>query len=129
MFDIDNLTEEEKSLLDKITSKMEDGLEQFKKDNIEEMAKQCEDPNLFQPKPIESITNYPREIVIKVNAEISTVSDANKLLEIDNVVENYYHIPIPSGIDYTDKIDDFMNKFDTEVGELVIKIKTDGTAK
>ena len=127
MFDIKNFTEDEKALLDKISSKMDNELEEFQKSNIEKMAEECEDPNLFQPKKAESVTNYQREIIIKVNAELSSTNDANQLLEIDNVVENFYHIPVPSGINYEEKIDEFVNKFDTEVGNLVIKIKTDGT--
>lgn len=127
MFDIKNLTEDEKALLDKMYSKMDNELQEFQKSNIEKMAKECEDPNIFEPKKAESVTNYQREIIIKVNAELSSTNDANQLLELNNVVENFYHIPIPSGINYEEKIDEFVDKFDTEVGNLVIKIKTDGT--
>lgn len=127
MFDIKNLTEDEKALLDKMYSKMDNELQEFQRSNIEKMAKECEDPNIFQPKKAESVTNYQREIIIKVNAELSSTNDANQLLELNNIVENFYHIPIPSGINYEEKIDEFVDKFDTEVGNLVIKIKTDGT--
>ena len=127
MFDIKNLTEDEKALLDKMYSKMDNELQEFQRSNIEKMAKECEDPNIFEPKKAESVTNYQREIIIKVNAELSSTNDANQLLELNNVVENFYHIPIPSGINYEEKIDEFVDKFDTEVGNLVIKIKTDGT--
>jgi hypothetical protein len=127
MFDIKNLSEDEQSLLEKISSKMDNELEAFKKANVEKMAKECENPDLFEPKKIESVTNYQREIIIKISAELSATNQSNKLLEIDNITENFYHIPVPSGIDYEEKIDEFVNKFDTEVGNLVIKIKTDGT--
>ena len=127
MFDEIDLTEDEKAILDKLSLKIDSQIDDFKKKNIEKLAKECEDPNLFQPKEPERVTNYPREILIKINAEMSTSTDSNKLLKVDNVVENYYHIPVPSGIDYTEKIDTFMEKFDEQLEDFVIKIKTDGS--
>ena len=125
MFDLDNLTEEEKLLWDKMNSKMEKSLEQIKKENIEKMAKDLEDPDYFnQPTEVKHVTDYQREILIKINAEISTTNDQNKLLEIDNIVENFYHIPVPSGVDYVEKIDEFLDAFDKEIQDCAIKINT-----
>jgi len=125
MFNLDDLTEEEKLLWDKINSKMEKSLEQIKKENIEKMAKDLEDPDYFnQPTEVKHVTDYQREILIKINAEISTTNDQNKLLEIDNIVENFYHIPVPSGVDYVEKIDEFLDAFDKEIQDCAIKINT-----
>ena len=71
------------------------------------------------------VTNYQREILVKVDAQLSTVSDeTNQLLEVDNIVENFYHIPIPSGVNYVEKIDEFLEKFDNELENIAIKINT-----
>jgi hypothetical protein len=125
MFNLDDLTEEEKLLWDKINSKMEKSIEDIKKENIEKMAKDLEDPNYFNHyKEVRHVTDYQREILIKINAEISTTNDQNKLLEIDNIVENFYHIPVPSGVDYVEKIDEFLDAFDKEIQDCAIKINT-----
>ena len=125
MFNLDDLTEEEKLLWDKMNSKMEKSLEQIKKENIEKMAKDLEDPDYFnQPTEVKHVTDYQREVLIKINAEISTTNDQNKLLEIDNIVENFYHIPVPSGVDYVEKIDEFLDAFDKEIQDCAIKINT-----
>jgi len=125
MFNLDDLTEEEKLLWDKINSKMEKSIEDIKKENIEKMAKDLEDPNYFNRyKEVRHVTDYQREILIKINAEISTTNDQNKLLEIDNIVENFYHIPVPSGVDYVEKIDEFLDAFDKEIQDCAIKINT-----
>ena len=126
------LTDEEKALLNKISDKMQksfssDEFQQARKQNVEQIAKDASDPNFFdQPRELKHVTTYQREIFIKLNAEISTVSkDTNQLLEIDNIVENFYHIPVPSGISYVDKIDEFLEKFHNELEDIAIKINTD----
>jgi len=127
----DQLTEEEKALLNRITAKMQDTLasnefQQARKQNVEQIAKDASDPNFFnQPKELVHVTNYQREILVKVDAQLSTVSDeTNQLLEVDNIVENFYHIPVPSGVNYVEKIDEFLEKFDNELENIAIKINT-----
>lgn len=123
MFNTEDLTEEEKLLLEKLGQKFSKSLDDIKKENIEKMSKELEDPNYFnKPQETQHVTDYQREILIKINAEISTTNDSNQLLEIDNIVENYYHIPVPSGVNYTEKIDDFLKIFDTEIENCAIKI-------
>lgn len=130
MFDIDNLTEEEKALWEKMSAKFEESFQEERKKNIEKMAKNSEDPDFFnKPKEIKHVTGYQREILIKVNAEISTTNDHNRLLEIDNIVENFYHIPVPSGTNYIEKIDKFLEKFDQELEDCAIKINTNNESK
>lgn len=128
----DQLTDEEKELLERITTKAQkqfssEDIQQARKDNIEQIAKDASDPNFFnQPKELTHVTNYQREILVKVDAEISTVSDeTQQLLEVDNIVENFYHIPVPSGVNYIEKIDEFLEKFDNELEDIAIKINTD----
>ena len=130
MFDIDNLTEEEKALWEKMSAKFEESFQEERKKNIEKMAKNSEDPDFFnKPKEIKHVTGYQREILIKVNAEISTTNDHNRLLEIDNIVENFYHNPVPSGTNYIEKIDKFLEKFDQELEDCAIKINTNNESK
>lgn len=127
----DQLTDEEKAILEKIADKMQNSFssnefQEARKQNVEQIAKDASNPNFFnQPREIKHVTNYQREILVKVIAEISTVADeTNQLLEIDNIVENFYHIPIPSGVDYVGKIDEFLEKFDNEIENVAIKINT-----
>lgn len=130
MFDLDNLTEEEKAVWEKVSSKLEESFQEERKKNLEEMAKKLEDPDFFnKPKEIEHVTGYQREIVVKVNAEISTINDQNQLLDLTNIVDNYYHIPVPSGVDYVEKIGKFLEKFDQELEDCAIKINTNNESE
>lgn len=130
MFELNNLTEEEKAVWEKMASKLEESFLEERKKNIEKMAKDLEDPDLFNEiEEIKHVTDYQREILIKVNAEISTTNDQNKLLEIDNIIENFYHIPVPSGVDYVEKIGEFLEKFDQEIQDCAIKINTNNESE
>jgi hypothetical protein len=122
-------TKEEQELIDKIARKMQstvssDEFQEARKQNVEQIAKDAADPEFFnQPRELMHVTNYQREIFIKVNAEISTTSEeTQQLLKVDNIVENFYHIPVPSGVNYVEKIDEFLEKFDNELEDIAIKI-------
>tara|TARA_B100001778_G_scaffold330473_1_gene333029 strand:+ start:1607 stop:2026 length:420 start_codon:yes stop_codon:yes gene_type:complete len=128
----DQLTDEEKALLNKITDKMQNNFDsnefqEARKQNVEQIAKDASDPEFFnQPRELVHVTNYQREIFIKLNAEISTTSEeTQQLLESNTIVENFYHIPVPSGVNYVEKIDEFLEKFDNELEDIAIKINTD----
>ncbi len=128
----DQLTDEEKAVLEKIANKMQQSFstnefQEGRRQNVEQLAKDASTPNFFnQPRELTHVTNYQREILIKVKAELSTVSDeTQQLLEVDNIVENFYHIPVPSGVNYVEKIDEFLEKFDNELENIAIKINTD----
>ena len=127
----DELTDEEKELLKSIADKVQKqfsnkDIQQARKENVEQIAKDASDSNFFnQPKELTHVTNYQREILVKVDAQISTMSDdTQQLLEVNNVVENFYHIPVPSGVNYLEKIDAFLEKFDNELEDIAIKINT-----
>lgn len=127
---MDNLTEEERALWEKMSAKLEESFQEERKKNLEEMAEKLEDPDFFnKPKEIEHVTGYQREIVVKVNAEISTINDQNQLLDLTNIVDNYYHIPVPSGVDYVEKIGKFLEKFDQELEDCAIKINTNNESE
>jgi hypothetical protein len=124
-------SKEEQELLDKIARKMQstvssDEFQEGRKHNIEQIAKDAADPEFFnQPRELTHVTNYQREIFVKLNAEISTTSEeTQQLLEVNNIVENFYHIPVPSGVNYVEKIDEFLEKFDNELEDIAIKINT-----
>lgn len=128
----DQLTDEEKAVLENIANKMQQSFstnefQEGRKHNVEQLAKDASNPNFFnQPRELMHVTNYQREILIKVKAELSTVSDeTQQLLEVDNIVENFYHIPVPSGVNYVEKVDEFLEKFDNELEDIAIKINTD----
>ena len=125
------LTNEEQQLLEKLVDKMQSGFsekefQEGRKANVEQLAKDASDPDFFnQPREIKHVTNYQREIFIKLNAEISTACEqTNKLLEAETLVENFYHIPVPSGVNYAEKIDEFVKIFDNEAEHVAIKINT-----
>ncbi len=87
MTDNNNLTDEEKAVLEKATLKMEQDFEDYRKANIEAMAKRCEDPNIFKDtfQELKHVTDYQREILITLTAEISATNDQNQLIEINNI--------------------------------------------
>ena len=126
------LTDEEKAVLENIANKMQQSFstnefQEGRRHNVEQLEKDASNPNFFnQPRELMHVTNYQREILIKVKAELSTVSDeTQQLLEVDNIVENFYHIPVPSGVNYVEKIDEFLEKFDNGLEDIAIKINTD----
>lgn len=127
MFNTENLTDEEKTLWEKMSQQLENSFEEFKKENIEKLDERASNPETFQdPNEYKHVTTYPREIIIKLNAELSTVDkQTNMLLENDNIVDNFYHIPVPSGSNYIEKINDFLDKFDKEIENVAVKINTD----
>lgn len=130
MLDLDNLTEEERALWEKMGAKFEESFQEERKRNLEEMTKKLEDPDFFnKPKEIEHVTGYQREIIVKVNAEISTINDQNQLLDLTNIIDNYYHIPVPSGVDYVEKIGKFLEKFDQELEDCAIRINTNNESE
>jgi len=125
-------SKEEQALLDKIARKMQstvssDEFQEARKQNVEQIAKDAADPNFFNhSRELNHVTTYQREIFIKLNAEISTTSEeTQQLLKVDNIVENFYHIPVPSGVNYVEKIDKFLEKFDNELEDIAIKINAD----
>tara|TARA_Y100000004_G_C8902100_1_gene406895 strand:- start:417 stop:818 length:402 start_codon:yes stop_codon:yes gene_type:complete len=126
MFNIDDLNDEEKVLWEKMSGKLEKSFQQMREDNVKKLEEQSSNPEIFQdPENCKHVTTYPREILIKLSAELSTVSsETNQLLELDTIVENFYHIPVPSGANYLEKIDSFLDKFDVEVEDVAIKINT-----
>lgn len=118
------LNKEEQELLEKLEQKLQTQIQskQDKQlDNIDEIMK---NPKQLGDSPFHSkhITNYQREIIVHVDMEISAINDDGQLTEVGQVLENFYHIPVPSGVDYTKKIKHFMDKFDRELNNCAVKI-------
>lgn len=69
------------------------------------------------------ISNENRELIFYVRAEISTVnSEKNKYLSLDQCLDESFHIPIPSGINLENKVNEFMSIFENNLTNLAQKI-------
>lgn len=124
--DIENiLTEEEKNQLDIIQKKIQSNLNKLYKKNIENFSKnnQIDEPlNLDEASHPKHITTNQREILISIRAEISTIDEKGHLKDIQQCLDNYYHIPVAADTDYQKLLDEFVNKFDSELTSCARKI-------
>lgn len=119
-----DLSEDEQKILDKLNEKLLEKLEERKKYVVDHADEIMKDPNLLKDDPIHSrhITDYNREILTTVRMEISSTNDEGVLTELGQILEGYYHIPVPSGCDYTQALDKFMTKFDNTLEDFAKKI-------
>ena len=86
--------------------------------SIPESGKLCSDDPIH-PK---HITTAPRELVIHVEAELSTINDKQQLEDISRVFDHYYHIAVAPGVDYENQLTKFMDIFDTSIRDWAPKI-------
>lgn len=84
-------------------------------------------PPMSFDNPIEPkhVTDYPRELFIDLNIELTTINDIGQFTELKNIVDNKYHIPVPSGVDYVPIVLDFIEKFDSSLTNCAKKIHED----
>jgi hypothetical protein len=128
---LNDLSEEEKNILDTLQSKIKNKLNTYAA-NVENLSGLLNDPNLLRDDPInpKHITNYEREIAVELRMEMSTINNEGQLIDISQILENHYHIPVPSGVDYLDRITTFINNFDTNLLDCAKKInKQNGTTE
>lgn len=127
------LTDEEKQFLEKINLKYHDHIENLYKNNaaqIETEVSASGNPEPFNvAEPSRHITNYQREILIKVSAEISTVNEQGRLTNVDLCLENFYHIPVPPDTDFDSKLKEFVNIFDSNIAHCAKKINDKNEGK
>jgi len=84
-------------------------------------------PSMSFDNPIEPkhVTDYARELFIDLNIELTTINDIGQFTELKNIVDNKYHIPVPSGVDYVPIVLDFIDKFDQSLTNCAKKIHTE----
>lgn len=73
-------------------------------------------------KPIH-ISNEDRELIFHIRGEISTIDHSTKTyLSLDTCLNETYHIPIPSGCDLQNTINEFMSNLELTLKPLAQKI-------
>ena len=99
-------------------------LEKTKEDVQANPDKYMYDANILGDHPIEPrhITDYDREVYVSLKIEMTALDENCNFKEIVQVVDNAYHIPVASGVDYTLKVNEFVNKFDEGLGDCAAKI-------
>lgn len=78
---------------------------------------------LDHPSNPKHISNEPREIIIRLHAEISTIDNNHRLQDISELFNHYYHIPVPADIDFRNNLIPFLEKVDEQVSEYANKIQ------
>ena len=123
-FDSLDLSTEELEVLESINIKVQEELNKTKEDVKKNPDKYLDDPNILGDHPLEPrhVTDYNRELYISLKIEMTALDENCNFKEITQVVDNAYHIPVPSGVDYQVKVDKFVNKFDKELGDCAEKI-------
>jgi hypothetical protein len=119
-----DLTEDEKKIVNKLNEKLQAKLTEQREYVIEHADEIMRDKNLLLDDPIHSrhVTDYNREIFVSLRMEISATNDDGQLTELAPILETFYHIPVPSGIDYLDSVNSFMNQFDEGLTDCARKI-------
>lgn len=126
------LSEEEKDFLKKIREKIKKELDNNKADPItshkpldpDQVSGLLHDPNLLLDDPIhpKHITNYAREINVEFRMEMTAVNEEGRLVEVSQLVHNFYHIPVPSGADHVPIVSGFVENFDSNLLNCARKI-------
>jgi hypothetical protein len=107
-----SLTEKEQKLFYDLQSKITAVLDKQISSTTPELPKVPDPLNAVEQK---HVTDYHREILIRVITEITTLNDSGYLDNIETREEHMYHIPVPSGCDYTKSLDEFFIVFDTNI--------------
>jgi len=107
-----SLNEREQKLFYDLQSKIATALDQEMSKTAPEIPKVPDPFNCVEQK---HVTDYHREILIRVITEVTTLNDSGYLDNIETREEHMYHIPVPSGCDYTKSLDEFFSIFDTNI--------------
>lgn len=119
---VNELSDEEKQILDKIQNKLLSSLEDQKNQKNQKLEDivdpyidlSTEHPDIIKKK---NITGSPNELVFIIKAEASQIGEQGQLLSIVDIIEKFYHIPIQTDDDYKPHIDKFFDKFHTTLEE------------
>lgn len=127
-----DLSPEEQEVFEKVKKQIKDQLNIKQEEKIDispDMLSGLYDPNILADDPIHPrhISTYPREIYVELRMEMSAVNDQGHFTEISQILESFYHIPVPSGVDYLSQISGFIDSFDANLLDCAKKIhKKDG---
>lgn len=131
--DIKNLlTEEEQKQLELIQKKIQANLNEIYKKNIEDFQNTVEESSsleLDEASHPKHITTSQQEILISLRAEISTVDEKGHLSNIEQCLDNYYHIPVEPNSDYKLLLEEFVAKFDNEITTCAKRIYPENNGK
>lgn len=119
-----SLTEDEQKILEKLNTAIVRKMQERKKSVFENADQVMADKNLLIDDPIKSrhITDYDREIFVSLRMEISSTNTEGQIIELGQILESFYHIPVPSGTDYYESMQKFINKFDNELTDCAKKM-------
>lgn len=122
------ISEEEQKVLDRLQLKLTQALNNS---NISEIPqKQIKYDPLEDPIFPKHVTDYPRELRIMVDMEMSNMDkETGMLKEVVKVLQEWYHIPILEDTDYTKQASQFMNAIDEATNTLAHKIHFDEQPK
>lgn len=115
------ISEEEQKVLDSLQLKFAAAL--ATQDPSELPSLNPKHDALEDPVSPRHVTDYPREIRIMVDMEMSAIDQETGMLkEVVKVLQEWYHIPILENTDYTEKATEFMNALDSTINTLAHKI-------
>jgi hypothetical protein len=123
------LSEEDAQTLEEIQKRLIDKLKQdpeYSKsfENKELPNIDASDPYVFDEinKP-QHLSDQNRELIFYIRAELSTIDyEQQKYISLDHCYNESYHIPIPSGVDFKDSFDPFVETFEKTLGSLGTKL-------
>lgn len=59
----------------------------------------------------EKLIDCPREIVFKIEGNVFNQNDEGEIISSEFIFDQSYHIPVPTGIDYKNSMNTFLNHF------------------
>jgi hypothetical protein len=114
----DILTAEEKQQLDIIQKKIQSNLDEIYKKNLQNFTENLDDSvssGLDEASHPQHISNNQKEMLVYLRAEVSTIDEQGNLKDIQQCLDNYYHIPVAPNSDYEVLLKEFVDKFDSEL--------------
>jgi len=122
------LSEEEEKVWAKVQEKMQEHFdkefEQDKERGKKVLKESLDKDPKFLEDPIHKrkVTDFPREIRMRIFGEVSSANEKGQLTSVEPLVDGYIHIPVPAKCDIQDKIDQFRNTLEKELQDLAESI-------
>lgn len=119
---VNDLSEEEKLIIEKIQEKLFEHFEKQQKHKREQLETISEGPIDFSEKHPDiihskNITTAPNELIFTIKAEASAVNSKGELESVVDIVEKFYHIPLKQKEEYKQYMDNFFDKFHNTLEE------------
>lgn len=118
------LTDEEQLAWQKIQHKLSSHINEIYLANLEQLDQSIPSGTKYLQDPVhpQHVTSAPREITIRVHAEISTINENHQLENINQIFNHYYHIAVPAETDYRDNLMKFVELLDDGIQDYATKI-------